>query len=112
MRRWLVAALVIVLAFPSAASAWSVLTFARGFNGVDGFLRTAGFTGREFVRVYHSEGRSWAVFYEDQNGNNFGVAVDNANPTVQTNNASYAMAWCQNINDNSFVEFTCQTTQP
>jgi len=118
MRRLLVVGLAIALLFPSAASGWSVLSFAHGLRGaIDGcacgvWLRTAGFTSRQFVRVYHEEGKWWSVLYEDTNGNDFGWVTDTANPTVQSNNASYAKAFALNHDDGGPVEFTAQTTQP
>jgi hypothetical protein len=103
---------LLMLLPPATAYASTIFTYAQGVGGVGGVFHTTGFAQRDLNRVYHNEGRTWTVCYQKQDLTLHGCVTNSLNPTVQNNNTSYDMSRCVNVNDNSLVTWTCQTTRP
>jgi hypothetical protein len=87
------------------------ITFVRGRGGLTGNWQTTGFAGREYSKVYHSEGVNWGACYINTNEQIFGCVHSSNNPTVQPNNA-YARGHCMFGEDNLTTIWNCHTTQP
>lgn len=100
---------------PGIAYAWSALIYAQGnsFQG-GGIFHTQGYAPRNYDIAWHQPGYKWVVYYEDTSGDTHppGGFYSTDNPTRIDTNVSYDSAWCQNVNDNSGVTWTCQTTTP
>ena len=84
-------------------------TYAQGYAGVGGVYQT-GFNHRHYNQVWHQVGRTWTVLYKLSDGRAVGIRTDSSNPTKWPNEVGYARAVCNNVNDDSFVLWTCQTT--
>jgi hypothetical protein len=97
---------------PSRASAHVIITYAQGYYGAGGTFHTTGFGPRDFNRVYHQSGTTWWLFYCQTDGSCDNPYVGSVNPLVDNRDNGYAAAYCSNINDNSGVQWTCQTTKP
>lgn len=114
-RLTVVICVLFVLVPPTIASGGTVFGYAQGFDTVGGVWCTTGFAGncggspRDFNRVYHQQGTTWNPFY-CWNGNCFGGTSGQQNPIYANGSASYAAAYCHNMNDNSNVMWTCQST--
>ena len=67
--------------------------------------------GRDYNQVWHQSGRTWTVLYHLTDGSDTAIRTDSNNPTRWGGHIGYADAWCNNVNDNSFVTWTCQTTR-
>lgn len=117
-RRWKVALAVACLTLmvipPSVAYAWSALIYAQGYYGANGFYRTTGFAPRNYDIAWHEAGTRWGVWYENSDGSDTppGGFYSTDNPTRIDTNVGYARSHCNNVNDNSGVQWTCQTTTP
>lgn len=75
-----------------------------------GVFSTSGFNHRDYNQVWHQAGKNWTVFYELTDGTAVAVVINTDNPTRWGGEIGYAKAKCNNVNDNSFVTWTCQTT--
>jgi hypothetical protein len=105
----LVAFLLVVIP-PAIAYAGTQITYATGTAGVGGTFKVGNFTGRDYNQVWHQSGKTWTVLYHLTDGSAVAIVTDSSNPTRWPNHIGYADAWCNNVNDNSFVTWTCQTT--
>jgi hypothetical protein len=110
LRLTLLVCAILVLLPPAVAYAGTVFTYAQGTNGIGQTHSTAGYGPRDLNRVYHADGYFWEVWYCRTDGSCFDDVVSNINPTRSVGGASYAKAFCHNVNDNSGVLWTCQTT--
>jgi hypothetical protein len=106
----LVGALVFVVLPPAIALAGTQFNYAQGRNGAGGIFGTAGYGPRDYNQVWHQAGRTWEVYYVQPSGFVYGYRRDTENPTKQHASNSYARSVCANVNDNSYVLWTCQTT--
>jgi len=107
------AALILVGILPAAvtsAQTSSQVTYAQGVNGVGGDWRTTGYAPRQWNRVWRQPGPDWGLSYQYTNGQYCCFWIDNINPTVSHYGISYGRAWCSNLEDNTGVLWTCQTT--
>lgn len=112
-RRWvLLVCACFVLLPPAGAYAYFVDTYWQDVNQAGGVWGTAGYAPREWNRVWHQVGRYWNPFYCPPANPCFGGSTTSSNPSYASGSASYAAAYCQNIDDNSGVTWTCQTTVP
>lgn len=111
-RLLVIVSLLLLLIPPSVAFASTIFTYAQYVNYPDEIFSTTGYASRDFNRVYHAVGYSWNPFYCNTSGSCFGGTVGTSNPTYASGSAGYAKAYCHNINDNSGVLWTCQTTRP
>jgi hypothetical protein len=111
-----VAAVMMILP-PAVAYASTVQTYRQSSNEVGGQWHTTSpeFANRDFDRVYHASGYDWGLAYCITNESNctqynFG----NTNPFYYMGGAgaSDSSAWCYNVDDNSGVGWTCQSTYP
>jgi hypothetical protein len=108
--------ILFVLIPPAIAFGGTVFTYAQGISGIGSVWCTTGPGGncggspRDFDRVYHQIGYSWNPFY-CWNGNCFGGTNGTQNPIYANGSASYAIAYCHNLSDNSGVTWTCQSTK-
>jgi len=112
MRRLTVVIVAFVTAFGAAALAVAhgdQNTYAQGYAGVGGVYQT-GFNHRHYNQVWHQVGRTWTVLYKLTDGSPVGVRTNSLNPTKWPYEIGYARAVCNNVNDDSFVLWTCQTT--
>jgi len=101
-----------VLIPPVTAYAATQFTYASGAYGVGGVYHTTGYNPRQYNQVWHKSGKSWEVWYDTGN-NAYCVVYNSSNPTRCGNPISYdarAEAW--NLDDNSGVTWTAQTTVP
>lgn len=105
-------AILVAVAIPATALAWSsVVTYAsdKGYAGFE--FGTSGYGPRAWNRVYHQQGALWDLTYCPVSGSCSAWYVGHGeNPTVDPRNNGYAQAWCYNINDDTGVTWTCQTT--
>lgn len=108
---FLVCAMLILLP-PAVAYASTWFTYAQGYFGAGGVFHTTGYAPRDANRVYHAYGYYWDPYYCNTSGTCFGDNTDYHNPTYSIGGASYAKSFCGNVNDNSGVQWTCQTTTP
>jgi hypothetical protein len=106
----LLACAILVLLPPAVAYAGVWFNYAQGTNGVGGTFATTGYAPRDANRTYHAYGYYWELYYCRTDGSCFGDNIDYFNPTWALGGASYAKAFCRNLNDNSGVVWTCQTT--
>lgn len=100
---------------PAVANAWSYIdTYKQSVNQVGGVFGTTSpaYASRSWDRTYHQAGRYWNLFYCPTSGGCFGGNTDANNPTYASGGAVYAKSLCHNIDDNSGVTWTCQTTVP
>jgi hypothetical protein len=114
-RRWFVLFCLTLVALPPAtAYAATQITYAQGVNGVGGvvFATNPKFANRNYNQVWHKSGKYWTVWYQDTAGKVY-CSVSNSNNPTRCGNAS-ANKWslAQNLDDNSFVTWTAQTTVP
>lgn len=107
-----VGVVVLALILPSSALAWNWFPYENGVNNAGGIWTTDGWAPREGNRVYHQAGRMWGVRY-------CGTAqcewwwYTTSNPTVEPYpHHNYAKSYCNNVNDNSGVNWVCQSTRP
>ena len=107
----LLACLALALIPPVAAWAGTQITYAQGTNGVGGTYSTTGYAPRDYNQVWHTSGYFWQVYYTDTAGYAHGWYRSSANPTRWPGSISYGKAKCYNEDDNSFAQWTCQTTQ-
>ncbi len=98
------------LVFVAIAFASVTFTYAQGINGVGGRFNTVGYAPRDFNKVWHEQGYLWGLYYCTPQICDLNEVTGTANPTLDSRNAGYAMAFCHNHNDNSTVIWTCQTT--
>ena len=112
-RRRLVALVALLLmSFPPAlAYAGTQFNYASGTAGVGGVFKVGNYTGRDYNQVWHQSGRTWTVLYHLTDGSDTAIRTDSNNPTRWGGHIGYADAWCNNVNDNSFTTWTCQTTR-
>jgi hypothetical protein len=106
----LLACAILVLLPPAVAYAGTWFNYAQGTNGVGGTYATTGYAPRDADRVYHAAGFWWELWYCHTDGTCFGDHQDYVNPAYANGGSSYAKAFCHNLNDNSGVLWTCQTT--
>jgi hypothetical protein len=114
---FLAVCLLLIALPPAVAFAWTNFNYATGFNGASGSFATPGFAPREYNRVWHAQGWEWKIWYAHPNGSVNCFRDNTANPTACGSPSdpvhdSYAQSFCQNWNDLSGVQWTCQTTQP
>jgi hypothetical protein len=115
--RWrLLVVLVATLAISGVAYAGTVYQYSSGVYGAGTAAWTSGYDPRDFNRVYHQAGNTWQVWYNLNGGSAYwGFTTSNVNPTQMGSSVPsghYAQAVCANVNDNSGVIWTCQTTRP
>jgi hypothetical protein len=104
-----------VLIPPAVAYAADVqINYAQGVNGVGGAYHTSNptYARRAYNQVWHQSGRTWTVWYQDTSGNPYCVVQNTSNPTKCSSLSDNKMSAAQNINDNSGVTWTAQTTIP
>lgn len=117
-RRLLVIVCVLVAALPPVVAYASVVTtYRQSVNEPGGQWHTSTYDYRDFNRVYHQSGYTWGTSYCWYAPNNDCTYYyySSANPTVDPYGSTSpytAQAWCENLNDNSGVNWTCQTTHP
>jgi hypothetical protein len=112
----LIAVLLLVFAVaairPATASAAVQTTYAQGHTSPGSVFYTPGFGPRLYNQVWHQLGYSWDACYTHTDGSWGTCAYGNGNPTKDSNDDGYAKADCYDVDDNSGVQFTCQTTKP
>lgn len=119
-RFMLVLACLLLLALPPAAAhAWSYIDhYKQGTNRVGEVFGTwdggegPAYASRSWNRTWHSQGYYWNLFYCPTSGTCFGGNTDALNPTYASGGAVYAKSLCHNMDDNSGVTWTCETTVP
>ncbi len=114
-RLLLAVALTLIILPPAAAYASTVQTYRQSANEVGGQWHTTSpvYANRDFNRVYHKSGTQWGLAYCDSVTGCCPYAFGTANPWVDPRGGGvYQEAWCYNVNDNSGVNWTCQTTIP
>lgn len=100
---------VLVLALSFVATAMAA-NYAQGSGGAGGLYSTPGYAPRSYNRVYHQPGYTWTVYYRHPDNSTAGVVTNTSNPTSYPAGDSYARSLCFNGNDNSGVQWTCQTS--
>jgi hypothetical protein len=116
-RKLLVLSCVGLFVLPiGAAQSWSYIdTYKQNVNMVGGVFGTynPAFRDRAFNRVYHQYGYDWYVYYCHTDGVcNIGVNYGYVNPLYANGGVTNGKAICSNVDDNSNVTWTCQTTVP
>jgi hypothetical protein len=94
----------------SSAVAGQDFQYATGVLGVGAYYWTSGFDNRSYNRAWHQPGYTWSVWYADTNGFTSCSVQSNTNPTRCETNGSYKQSWCHNVNDNSDVTWSCNST--
>lgn len=102
------AIVAVLLVFPAISFA-AIFQYAQGYNGAGGSWQTQYYGNRSFNRVYHKDGTYWRLSYCDPGGCPTPYS-GTVNPLVDSRAWNNAKAFCYNINDNSGVLWTCQTT--
>lgn len=116
--RLLLITCVLVAALPPAvAYASTVTTYRQSVDEPGGQWHTSTYQVRDFNRVYHQSGYTWGTSYcfSSPISDCLTYYYSSANPTVDPYGSTSpytAQAWCENLNDNSGVNWTCQTTTP
>lgn len=114
----MIACLLLLALPPLTAYAYSYInTYKQSQNQVGGVFGTYNggggpeYANREWNRTYHQAGYYWNLFYCDLS-TCFGGNTDANNPTYASGGASGSKSLCHNMDDNSGVTWTCQTTVP
>jgi hypothetical protein len=96
---------------PTIALAATQFTYAQGSFGSGGIFHTTGQDQRNYNQCFHQKGKEWYVYYV--HGTDVNGFVDNTdNPTQWPEAIGYAYSYSKNINDDSGVTWTCETTRP
>jgi hypothetical protein len=119
-RRWrlfLVTLALFVALPPAAAYAYVQINYGSGVGGPGVVVSTGNpvppeFANRQYNRVWHLAGKTWTVWYQDTSHQIFCNRTNSNNPTSCPNFSSNKKALAQNVNDNSTVTWTAQTTKP
>jgi hypothetical protein len=109
-----ISALMLVLP-PAVAYASTVQTYKQSTNEVNGQWHTLSpvYANRDFDRVYHQSGTTWGLAMCPNEVCDRPYTFGTANPFVDPRGSAVdAEAWCENVNDNSGVGWTCQSTVP
>lgn len=105
--------LMLVAIPPTVAYAATVQTYAQGTNNVGFIGQTTSpmYADRNFNRVYHKAGTLWALRWCSVGSGCGAWGSGTTNPLLAPGGANIREE-CQNLQDLSGVQWTCQTTKP